>query len=393
MRNLIFICFVVVSSLAFCQETKTDEPKNKDGKTAPQSEAEEKEVIEEVYSRERTKKVSSKKAEQEAAGMAASSKSEQAIQKEASTFNYYNGQSKTQRVQRSPTPTQQSEMNGAVSYFEVHAPESFEYHYYKYIAGNHNTSLFNHLKEAEKIRPNNADVQAQLAAYYMIQNSTEQVSTYLEKLVNNGRLAKSVVVYAEDVLRSVPKNGVLITHGFDDTYGVWYAQTKKGIRGDVKIVSLDLLQSTEYRGKLKKEGFTVPSATVVDVKFLEQFCQLNEKRNLAISLTTPKEYFQPILSSIYLTGLVFEYKETKYDNFWRNNTLWNSELQKKLVQNTMDAKGRELSANYLPMLMQMRKVYNQKGMQEKVNEMDSYIDAIGAQSKKYEQVQKMKSAY
>lgn len=393
MRNLIFICFVFITGLSFSQQKEEDDSKNKQEKTSSKPESEEAPVIEEVQSREENKKVSAKKkVDQDASGMAPG-KAEQAIQKEASTFNYYNSQSKTQREQRSPTPAQQSQMNGAVSYFETHAPESFEYHYYKYIAGNHNTSLVNHLKEAEKIRPNNTDVQVQLAAYYMIQNSTTDVSNYLEKLVSNGRLAKSVVIYAEDVLRSVPKNGVLITHGFDDTYGAWYAQTKKGIRGDVKIISLDLLQSTEYRAKLKKEGFTVPSATVVDVKFLEQFCQLNEKKNLAISLTTPKEYFQPILSDIYLTGLVFEYKTTKYDNFWRNNTLWNSELDKKLVQNTMDAKGRELSANYLPMLMQMRKVYNQKGMQEKVSEIDSYIDAIGAQSKKYEQVQKMKSAY
>ncbi len=392
MRNLIFICFFFITSFSFGQQKDEMEVKNKQEKTSSKPESEIAPVMEEVESRGESKKVSIKKTEQEGTGMAPG-KAEQDTQKESSTFNYYNSQSKMQREQRSPTPAQQSQMNGAVSYFETHAPESFEYHYYKYIAGNHNVSLVNHLKEAEKIRPNNTDVHVQLAAYYMIQNSVTDVSNYLEKLVSNGRLAKSVVTYAEDVLRSVPQNGVLITHGFDDTYGAWYAQTKKGIRGDVKIISLDLLQSTEYRAKLKKEGFTVPSATVVDVKFLEQFCQLNEKKNLAISLTTPKEYFQPVLSDIYLTGLVFEYKTTKYDNFWRNNTLWNSELDKKLVQNTMDAKGRELSANYLPMLMQMRKVYNQKGMQEKVSEIDSYIDAIGAQSKKYEQVQKMKSAY
>ena len=105
------------------------------------------------------------------------------------------------------------------------------------------------------------------------------------------------------------------------------------------------------------------------------------------------DYFKPILSSIYLTGLVFEYKTTSFDNFWRNETLWNQELKKQLVQDSMDDKGRALLSNYLPMLFQMRKVYGQTGKTEKVKEMDIAIDEIGAQANKYQQVQKMKSAY
>ncbi len=126
MRNLIFICFVFITGLSFSQQKEEDDSKNKQEKTSSKPESEEAPVIEEVQSREENKKVSAKKkVDQDASGMAPG-KAEQAIQKEASTFNYYNSQSKTQREQRSPTPAQQSQMNGAVSYFETHAPESFE---------------------------------------------------------------------------------------------------------------------------------------------------------------------------------------------------------------------------------------------------------------------------
>ncbi len=321
------------------------------------------------------------------------SSNEQTIQSESANFGYYKVQSQSQTQQRSPTPAQQSQMDGTVSYFETNAPQSFEYHYYKYTSGNYNTDIFYHLEAAVKLKPNNADVQVQLAAYHMINNSTTEAVGYLDKLIENKRLAKSVVLYAEDVLRSVPVNGVLITHGFDDTYGVWYAQLKKGIRKDIQIVSLDLMQSEKYRSELKSKGFNLPNAKIIDVAFLSQFCSMNASENISISLTTPKDYFKPILSSIYLTGLVFEYKTTSFDNFWRNETLWNQELKKQLVQDSMDDKGRALLSNYLPMLFQMRKVYGQTGKTEKVKEMDIAIDEIGAQANKYQQVQKMKSAY
>jgi hypothetical protein len=316
-----------------------------------------------------------------------------AVQAESTNFNLYKSQSQTQTQQRSPTPAQQSQMDGTVSFFETNAPQSFEYNYFKYTSGNYNTDLFSNLEEAEKLKPNNADVQVQMVAYHMIKNSTNEALVYLDKLIENKRLAASVVVYAEDVLRSVPTNGVLITHGFDDTYGVWYAQMKKGIRKDVQIISLDLMQSETYRSELKAKGFVIPNAQVIDVAFLRQFCNMNATGNISISLTAPKEYFKPMLSSVYLTGLVFEYKTSAFDNFWRNEALWNKDLKKLLVEDSMDEKGRALSSNYLPMLFQMRKVYGQTGEAYKVKEMDAAIDKIGAQTNKYQQVQKMKDAY
>lgn len=321
------------------------------------------------------------------------SPNQQTIQSESANFGYYKVQSQSQTQQRSATPAQQAQMDEAVSYFERNAPQSFEYHYFKYTSGNYNTDLFVHLAAAEKLKPNNADVQVQMVAYHMINNSTSEALGYLDKLIENKRLAKSVVLYAEDVLRSVPANGVLITHGFDDTYGVWYAQMKNGIRKDVQIISLDLMQSEKFRSELKSKGFNLPNTQIIDVVFLSQFCSMNAAGNISISLTTPKDYFKPILSSVYLTGLVFEYKTASFDNFWRNETLWNQELKKKLVEDSMDDKGRALLSNYLPMIFQMRKVYGQTGKPEKVKEMDSAIDRIGAQANKYQQVQKMKSAY
>ncbi|MDB4075134.1 hypothetical protein N8Z27_00755 [Crocinitomicaceae bacterium] len=298
-----------------------------------------------------------------------------------------------QRSQRSPSMEQQVQMDEAVGYFEVNSPNSFEFHYFKYVSGNYDISLIENLKTAETFRPNNADVQVQMAAYNMIKPDNDSAIAYIEKLKMAGKLTENTLCYAEDILLSVPENGVLITHGFDDYFGTWYNQIKTNMRKDVTIVSLDFLQSAHYRELLKEDGFKLPESTVIDVEFLESFCELNSSKSISISLTTPKEYFKPLQNNLFITGLVFEYHKGEFDNFHRNDKLWNSTLKKHLVVNATDEKSKQLSSNYLPMLLQLRKVYVKMDAKEKLKEVDDASDKVSVQCRKYEQVQKLKNLY
>lgn len=299
-----------------------------------------------------------------------------------------------QRSSRSPSFQQQIQMDQAVDYFEVNAPGSFESHYFKYIAGNYNTDLYPDLKAAEQIRPENTDVHVQMAGYFMIEDDVDSAMIYVDKLRESNRLSDNVVAYSGDILRSVPEEGTLITHGFDDSYGSFFAQnTTTGIRSDVTLVSLDFLQSDTYKAELKTKGYKLPESDVVDVDYLAEFCELNVEKNLSISLTTPKEYFQAIQDKLYVVGLVFEYHPESFDNFTRNEFLWNESMEKQVISNPIDEKGKQLSANYLPMLLHLRKVYKATGEEEKLKEVDEVSDQVGVQSRKYEQVQKVKSGY
>ncbi|XOV68230.1 MAG: hypothetical protein ACFHU9_03450 [Fluviicola sp.] len=302
-------------------------------------------------------------------------------------------QASQQPMQRTPSVEQQSEMDDAVGYFAANAPNSFEYHYFKYTAGNYDVTKIENLRQAEKIMPANSDVHAQMAAYNIITRDADTANMYIDKLLSSGRLNANTLLYAEDLLLSVPEEGVLITHGFDDTYSAFKKQQADGVREDVTLISLDFLQSDFYRKLLKEDGFVFPEQDVIDVDYLRAFCQLNASKNISISLTTPKEYFLPIQSQLYVTGLVFEYHEEVYNNFERNEELWNEGLSKHLVDEAKDEKSKQLSANYLPMLLQLRKVYGQKEEKQKVKEIDKAIDTVSLQCKKYDQVQKLKSSY
>lgn len=311
----------------------------------------------------------------------------------SSSFENTKSRASTQREQRSPSPVQQAEMDEAVDYFQQNAPTSFEYNYYRYAAGNNDVNLESNLAEAERLRPENSDVHVQYAAYHMILGEKAEAVEYMKRLIESGRLTQGVLDYSEDILLSAPINGTLVTHGFDDTYGSYYMQNSEGIRQDVELVSLDLLQSDAYRENLTTKGYAVPASPVVDVDYLSAFCSLNSGKKIAVSMTTPKEYFQPIMPNLYATGLVFEYHTQPYDNFPRNVQLWQSSLTKTSIYQPLDDKTKKLSANYLPMLFMMRQVYDARGESEQVKMLDSTIDQIGAQCNKYQQVQSLKQAY
>lgn len=302
-------------------------------------------------------------------------------------------QSSTQRTQRTPSEEQQLKMDETVKYFETFAPESFEYHYYKYVAGNYNVGLIEHLKKAYELKPNNADIQIQLAAYYIITEDTANTKVFLTKIKEIGRISEDATTYAKDLMISVPENGTLITHGFDDMYSCEYLQNILKIRPDVQLISLDFLQSEVYRNQLTKKGYILPKETVVNTAYLSSFCALNESKTISISLTTPKEYFQDIKQKIYVVGLTFEYHSSVFSNFYYNDYLWNEKLEKTLVYNSLNEKSKQLSANYLPMLLKLREVYMQQKEMDKVAKIDEAIDKVSVQCKKYEQVQKLKKSY
>lgn len=318
---------------------------------------------------------------------------EVALKDVSAGFEQSKSMSSNQRVQRTPTSAQQKAMDEAVSSLESSAPNSFEFHYYKYVAGNYDVSLIDHLNKAEAIRPNNTDVQVQKAAYYHITKNNSKTKEYINKLVAAKRLNDKLKFYAEDLLLSVPKNGTLVTHGFDDTYGVLYTQLQFNVRSDVRIISLDMMQSEEYRKVLKGEGYVLPSRSTVDVTFFKEFVAKNEKKNISVSLTTPKEYFKPIQGNLYLTGLVFEYHSSDYDNLHRNQTLWDKKLKKYPVDKATDEKLKDLSSNYLPMLLVLYKHYKTSGETAKLEEVDDAITKVSVQCGKYETVKRLKDSY
>ena len=303
-------------------------------------------------------------------------------------FTVVYDETRIQVNQRNPTREQQEKLNQTIKAVQTIDSTSFDYHLMNVKAGNYDVKNHYHLIRANELNPSHPDLQKQLLAYYVITSDTLEIQSTLENQVKNNQIVYEFIDYGADLLHSSPQNSTLITHSFDDTYSVLFQQLNMEKRQDVTVINLDFCQSKEYRETLLNKGYQLNYRGAIDTKFLSDLVSMNPSKNIALSMTLPKDYFLNQNQPLEICGLVFI--PSQYGNLRTDNQfLWEKKLTKKTLASETELANR-LSKNYLPLLIELRQLYQSKNLWEKKREVDDWIAKIGKKTNVTDQLNKLK---
>jgi hypothetical protein len=286
---------------------------------------------------------------------------------------------------RSASPVLQEKMDENLELMNVVAPDAFETNLFNYWNGHYDSKNAPYLLRAAEQNPENKELRQQLSAYYYIENDSQAVDSITTKMVTDGTFCSGQINYATDLMNSAQANSTLIVHGFDDFLPL--VNVMGAATYSFNVVSLDLLQSPEYRQTLATKGYVVPESNEIDTAYLNLFVEVNSDKNIQLSLTLPKEYLQSFLPDLYPLGLTFTLVKRDEDEEY-NAGLWENKWNKEILLKGTNDWGDTWTKNYLPALVTLKMYYDRKGNTEESKKVSEVILAISSRSNLKQKVSK-----
>ncbi|MFT5819201.1 MAG: hypothetical protein ACI8ZM_000424 [Crocinitomix sp.] len=245
----------------------------------------------------------------------------------------------------------QKELNRLVKVLEDNAPNSYEYHLVKYINGNYDLTLKEHLFKAYDLKPDSREVKREMFGYYALVGDKAKQKEFA-KLIESTYTKNTLNYYK--LLASNPKVKTLFLSGEADAYPMLVLQILGKVRGNIHLVNLDFLVNDIYRlNAQKKIGMS-------NVQFFGQERAFMTRALSAlmaeafISSTVSQAYMREQADFCFLTGLHYQYycpnQVDELTRFWKdaqqnlNNLTLNSSAEKSLY------------SNFLPPLLTLYKI-------------------------------------
>jgi len=201
-------------------------------------------------------------------------------------------------------------------------PNTYTYNFCKWQLGGNNMAYYSYLEKAIAIDSNRIEHIDYMINIGELQRMPLQRDMYSLKKIQTGQMSAGMMYYNYNVLIGLEKNALLLTCGDNDTYPAWALQAK-GIRKDVKVINLYLLQIKDYRNKIFAElglkDVDVSDEAWADFFKHKLFPQLLANKQqypiyIALTCMSNQSLVESIQQDLYLVGLTYAYKKESFDN-------------------------------------------------------------------------------
>lgn len=266
---------------------------------------------------------------------------------------------------RSATDFQQKAMDSQYSSISNLSPTNPNNGILYYELGNYDATREPWLAKAMLANPNHPEGLELSVANCIVIGDSLNLKRRLNTLDSLGLFSKDIQCYSIDLVNSVPTQSIMVTHGRWDTYGVLNEQLNKKDKNFLNV-SLEMLQSPQYRSLLQKRGLNIPVQKEVDINYFKDFVNMNDGNQFAFSMTLPNGYLVQFEEDIIPYGLVFLYQNKLSDQTILSHNLLFSDAFSYLDCGYSEvSKYEELKDNYLPMIETIEALSDGKNSEQK----------------------------
>lgn len=238
--------------------------------------------------------------------------------------------------------------------------------------------------KAYALGPDRQEIFPMVMNYYELLGQKPGKEEIARKWFSSNTMSSLLLNYNYNVLMSVDDDAVIFTNGDNDTYPLWVLQETKGVKPNVMVLNLFLIQSLkEYQDRVFKElnipGFNLQEQLQLTgnnpgnsdsglIRHILDHCS----RPVYFANTFDRESYEAleIDKDLYLTGLALKYDKTGMDNLaFMRNAYENTLLMDYIVMSfSKDASANlvdYMNLSYIPMLMKLCEHYRLSGEESK----------------------------
>lgn len=276
-------------------------------------------------------------------------------------------------------------------------PESYEYNLVVFANGGLDLTLRPYLLKAENLGKDRTEHLEFSLILAELDRDTEKRNAIAKRMIEANVTSPGLMYYAYNMITALKPNSILFTTGDNDTYPIWFLQSK-GIRTDVLCINTSLFGIKEYREKLSTlKGIPAWTIDPYDSKLSpdsQKIAQSNFHKNIIshvaknsnaytvyVALTLDKTMYENVADQLYLTGLTYEYSVSKMDNLavlQRNfeNYFTLNYILFPFYYDISQGMVSSINANYIVPMVKLWEHYHAAELDKKADEIKTYLEFL-----------------